>query len=39
MKMKALLIDIDGTLLDFRQAEIRGISAVLEHYGIAPDGE
>lgn len=39
MKTKALLIDIDGTLLDFRQAEIRGIDAVMEHYGVDPDRE
>ncbi len=39
MKMKALLIDIDGTLLDFRQAEVKGIDAVMEHYGVSPDEE
>ena len=36
MKIRALLIDIDGTLLDFRQSEALGISAIMEHYGVTP---
>ena len=39
MKMKALLIDIDGTLLDYRQSEALGISAIMEHYGVTPTPE
>ena len=39
MKIRALLIDIDGTLLDFRQSEALGISAIMEHYGVTPTPE
>lgn len=39
MKIRAMLIDIDGTLLDFRQSEILGISAIMEHYGVTPTKE
>ena len=39
MKMKALLIDIDGTLLDYRQSEALGISAIMDHYGVTPTPE
>lgn len=39
MKMKALLIDIDGTLLDYRQSEALGIGAIMEHYGVTPTPE
>lgn len=39
MKIRALMIDIDGTLLDFRQSEVLGISAIMEHYGVTPTPE
>lgn len=39
MKIRALLIDIDGTLLDFKQSEALGISAIMEHYGVTPTPE
>lgn len=31
-----ILFDVDGTLLDFDEAERRGVSAVMEQFGIAP---
>lgn len=31
-----LLFDVDGTLLDFDEAERRGVTAVMEYYGIIP---
>ena len=31
---KVILLDVDGTLLDFNQSERLGISKVLNHYGI-----
>lgn len=35
-KYKALLMDVDGTLLDFDQAEAEAFVKVLTKYGIAP---
>ncbi len=34
-----ILLDVDGTLLDFGAAEKVGIAAVLTHYGFEPDAE
>lgn len=31
-----LLLDVDGTLLDFDEAERRGVQAVLEAFGVEP---
>lgn len=36
-KYRAVLIDIDGTLLDFEKAECRGVQAVMKLYGVVPD--
>ncbi len=34
-----LLLDVDGTLLDFNEAELRGVCAVMEHFGLTPGPE
>lgn len=34
-----LLLDVDGTLLDFDEAERRGVIAVMEHFGVTPTRE
>ena len=34
-----LLLDVDGTLLDFNEAERRGVCAVMEHFGLTPTPE
>ena len=31
-----LLLDVDGTLLDFDEAERRGVITVMEHFGVTP---
>lgn len=36
-KYRAVLIDIDGTLLDFEKAECHGVQAVMKLYGVVPD--
>lgn len=36
---KALLFDVDGTLLDFDRAEEMGLKAVLKAYGLKPSRE
>lgn len=38
-KYKVVLMDIDGTLLDFDQAETDGIRQVMKAYGVCPDRE
>ncbi len=38
-KYTTLLLDVDGTLLDFNEAERRGICAVMEHFGLTPTSE
>ena len=34
-----LLLDVDGTLLDFNEAERQGVCAVMEHFGLTPSPE
>lgn len=36
---EVLLLDVDGTLLDFNRAEKEGISQVLLHFGLEPTEE
>ena len=38
-KIKAVLLDVDGTLLDFNQAEAEGMKVVLKTYGFEPTAE
>ena len=38
-RFTTLLLDADGTLLDFDEAERRGVSAVLRTHGIEPTPE
>ena len=34
---KALLMDVDGTLLDFDRAEAAAFTKVLQKYGFVPE--
>ena len=36
---QAILLDVDGTLLDFNQAEADGMKVVLKTYGFEPTQE
>lgn len=36
-RYEAVLLDVDGTLLDFEQAEREGIREVLKYYGFEPE--
>lgn len=38
-KFDVILLDVDGTLLDFHQSEKLGIAKVLVHYGFEPTPE
>lgn len=38
-KYDIILLDVDGTLLDFKLAEQLGMKVVLEHYGFEPTDE
>lgn len=38
-RFTTLLLDVDGTLLDFDEAERRGVQAVLQAFGAAPTDE
>ena len=38
-RFDAILLDVDGTLLDFNQSEALGIKKLLEHYGLEPRQE
>ena len=38
-KYDIILLDVDGTLLDFGLAEKLGMAAVLRAYGLEPTGE
>lgn len=38
-KYTTLLLDADGTLLDFNAAERYGVCAVMEHFGLTPTQE
>ena len=38
-KYRAVLLDVDGTLLDFNQAEAEGMKVVLKAYGFEPTKE
>ena len=38
-KFDVILLDVDGTLLDFSLSEKRGMEVVLRHYGFEPTGE
>lgn len=38
-KYTTLLMDVDGTLLDFDEAERRGVTVVMENFGIEPTPE
>ena len=35
-KFDAILLDVDGTLLDFGMSEKQGMKVVLEQYGLSP---
>ena len=39
MKYDILLWDIDGTLMDFKQAEAKALSQSLEEVGVKPTEE
>ena len=36
---QAILMDVDGTLLDFNKAEVLGIREVMKAYGVEPSKE
>ena len=38
-KFDAILLDVDGTLLDFGMSEKQGMKVVLEQYGFEPTEE
>lgn len=38
-KFDIILLDVDGTLLDFDRSERQGMRVVLSHYGIEPEEE
>lgn len=38
-KYTTLLLDVDGTLLDFNAAERYGVCTVMEHFGLTPTQE
>lgn len=38
-KYQAVLMDIDGTLLDFNKAEVLGVREVMKAYGVEPSEE
>ena len=35
-RFDVILLDVDGTLLDFNRSEALGIRRLLEHFGIEP---
>ena len=38
-KFDVILLDVDGTLLDFGMSEKQGMKVVLEQYGFEPTEE